>query len=93
MYTILVNEELLGITRDDLMKELESYGIDTRASFLPIHLQPPYRNVYINEKYPIAELLGRRGINLPSGNSTTKEDIDYIVSVINDVISSRHLHD
>lgn len=33
MYTILVNEELLGITRDDLMKELESYGIDTKASF------------------------------------------------------------
>ncbi|MEM3601970.1 MAG: DegT/DnrJ/EryC1/StrS family aminotransferase [Candidatus Bathyarchaeia archaeon] len=91
MYTILVNEELLGITRDDLMKKLESFGIDTRAAFLPIHLQPPYKNVYINEKYPIAELLGRRGINLPSGNSTTKEDIDYIVSAINDMMSRRNL--
>lgn len=86
MYTILVNEELLGITRDDLMRKLESYGIDTRSAFLPIHLQPPYRNAYINEKYPVAELLGRRGVNLPSGNSTTKMDIDSVVAAIKKII-------
>jgi perosamine synthetase len=95
MYTILVNEEILGITRDDLMKKLETYGIDTRSTFLPIHLQPPYKGIYVNEKYPIAELLGKRGINLPSGNLITKEDIEYVVSAIKDVISScdLDLHD
>jgi perosamine synthetase len=86
MYTILINEEVLGITRDDLMKKLETYGIDTRSAFFPVHLQPPYKDIYKNEKYPIAELLGRRGINLPSGNSTTKEDIEYVVSAIKDAI-------
>lgn len=86
MYTILVNEEVLGITRDDLMKKLETYGVDTRAAFLPIHLQPPYRNIYANEKYPVAELLGKRGINLPSGNSTTKADIEYVVAAIKKII-------
>jgi perosamine synthetase len=92
MYTVLLNEEVVGITRDDLMRKLETYGIDTRAAFLPIHLQPPYKDIYINEKYPVAELLGRRGINLPSGNSTTKEDIEYVVSAIKDAISGRGLH-
>jgi perosamine synthetase len=91
MYTILIDEEILGITRDDLIKKLEIYGIDTRSTFLPIHLQPPYRDIYIDEKYPIAELLGRRGINLPSGNSTTKEDIEYVASAIKDVISGHSL--
>jgi perosamine synthetase len=91
MYTILIDEEILGVTRDDLIKKLEIYGIDTRSTFLPIHLQPPYRDIYIYEKYPIAELLGRRGINLPSGNSTTKEDIEYVASAIKDVISGRSL--
>jgi len=88
MYTILVNEEILGITRDDLMKKLEEYGIDSRATFLPIHQQPPYKDMYKHEKYPIAELLGRRGINLPSGNTTTKEDIEYVVSALKEIINS-----
>ena len=73
MHTILLNEEVLGITRDDLMKKLKTYGIDTRATFLSIYLQPPYRDICVNEKCPVAELLGRRSINLPSGNSTTKK--------------------
>ncbi|MEM0049085.1 MAG: DegT/DnrJ/EryC1/StrS family aminotransferase [Candidatus Bathyarchaeia archaeon] len=47
-----------------------------------MHLQPPYKDAYANERYPIAELLGRRGINLPSGNSTTKEDIDYVFQLL-----------
>jgi perosamine synthetase len=92
MYTILIDEEILGITRDDLMKKLEVYGIDARSSFLPIHLQPPYRDIYANEEYPIAELLGRGGINLPSGNSATKEVIEYVVSTIKYVIGSCGLH-
>jgi len=93
MYTILVNEEVTGITRDDLMKKLETYGIDTRAAFLPIHLQLPYRDIYVNEKYPVAELLGKRGINLPSGNSTTKKDIEYVALCIKEVINSHGSYD
>jgi len=87
MYTILINEEILGITRDEMMKRLEDYCIDSRATFLPIHQQPPYKDMYKHEKYPIAEQLGRRGINLPSGNTTSKEDIEYVVSAIKEIIS------
>jgi len=86
MYTILVNEEILRITRDELMGRLEEYGIDSRATFYPIHLQPPYKDPYKYEKYPVAERLGREGINLPSGNTLTKEDIDYVVSSIKEII-------
>lgn len=82
MYTILVNEKITGITRDELMKYLEQCEIDTRASFCPIHLQPPYRNEYKGESYPIAENLGLRGISLPSGNTLTREDIEYVVTHI-----------
>jgi perosamine synthetase len=92
MYTILLNEEILGITRDDVMKRLEDYGIDTRATFLPIHKQPPYIEDYKNETYPIAEMLGRRGINLPSGNTTTKEDIEYVVSALREILNKHTQH-
>jgi perosamine synthetase len=89
MYTCLINEEMTKVTRDELIRKLETYGIDSRASFLPIHMQPPYRSIYGQERHPVAEMLGKRGINLPSGNSTTKMDIEYVVTAIKEILSSK----
>lgn len=88
MYTILVNEEITGISRDELMRKMEEYKVDTRATFLPIHLQPPYKEMYKHERYPVAEMLGKRGINLPSGNTLTKEDIEYVVTVLKELVEN-----
>jgi len=82
MYTVLVNEGLFGLSRDDLMNRLETFGIDTRAAFYPIHMQPPYRNEFKGNAFPIAQKLAEEGINLPSGNTTTKDQIDYVVNSI-----------
>jgi perosamine synthetase len=90
MYTCLINGEITGVTRDEVIQMLESYGIDSRAAFLPIHIQPPYKDLYKDEKYPIAEMLGMRGINLPSGNTTRKEDIEYVVLVLKEILNSKH---
>jgi perosamine synthetase len=91
MYTILV--ENLGISRDGLIKTLEKeYEIDTRATFCPIHLQPFYKDTYKNEKYPVAELLGKTGMNLPSGNSTTKEEVEYVASALLTLIEKSGKH-
>ena len=86
MYTCLINEEITGVTRDEVIQMLETYGIDSRATFLPIHMQPPYKNYYSQEKYPIAEMLGKRGINLPSGNTLTKIEIEYIVDILKELL-------
>jgi len=89
MYTVLI-EDNFGISRDNLMKILlEKYNIDTRATFCPIHLQPPYKESYKNENYPIAEKLWEKGINLPSGNTLTKEQIKYIVDAIREIRQRR----
>ncbi|KUO39427.1 MAG: aminotransferase DegT [Hadesarchaea archaeon DG-33] len=85
MYTVLI-EDSFGIGRDELMKHLKERGIDTRSAFYPIHTQPVYAKRYMGEKYPVAEEIGRKGINLPSGNTLTKEQIEFIA---NAVISAR----
>jgi perosamine synthetase len=81
MYTILV-ENSFGISRDELMDYLMKKGIETRPTFYPMHLQPVYKNQYCGEKYPVAEYLGKHGINLPSANTLTREQIEYIVESI-----------
>jgi perosamine synthetase len=81
MYTVLV-ENSFGTERDKLMAFLKEKGIDTRSVFYPIHIQPVYAEQYKGEKYPVAGKLGRKGVNLPSGNTLTKDQIRFIVETI-----------
>lgn len=79
MYSILIDEEKFGINRDKLMKELEKEGIETRPFFYPMHTLPPH---FRKEKYPVAEFLSKRGINLPSAVTLKKEEVEYICQKI-----------
>lgn len=81
MYTILISNRA-KISRGEVMKKLKEKEIDTRPTFYPIHKQPLYSKLFGKESYPIAEDLGKRGINLPSSNNLKEEEIKYISEVI-----------
>ncbi len=75
MYSILVKKPSM---RDELMKSLERAGIETRTFFYPIHKQPYYASRFANEDFPVADDISLRGINLPSGNGLTEEEVSYV---------------
>ena len=79
MYSILINEETFGISRDELMKRLEKDGIETRPFFYPMHVLPPHKR---NEKYPVAEDISQKGMNLPSATTLKEKEIRYICEKI-----------
>lgn len=76
MFSILINSEK---ERTELRNYLAENGIETRPTFHPVHTMPMY---FEKEDYPVAEDLGKRGINLPSYPDLTKEDIGYITDKI-----------
>jgi len=82
MYSLLVNEQQFGMSRDELMSYLKDRKIDSRPVFWPIHLQPLYQGRFEGEKYPVAELLAETGINLPSGNELTETQVRRIAGAI-----------
>jgi len=82
MYSVLVEKPEYGLSRDDLMRKLGTYGIETRPFFTPIHQQPAYAELSRGASYPLAELLSAKGLNLPSGNTLTEEQIEYVTSKI-----------
>ncbi len=86
MYAIVIEDEF-GLSRDKVMKELEKRGIQTRAFFVPMHVQPCFLNMglFKGETYPVAEELGRNGLYLPSSSGLTKEQKDYICESIGDI--------
>jgi perosamine synthetase len=81
MYGVLVEDEF-GMNRDALREYLARRGIETRAFFVPMHLQPIYYEKYKNERYPRAEELCAKGFYLPSSSSLTRPEIEFITDVV-----------
>lgn len=77
-----------SIDRQALCQHLAHDGIETRTFFIPLHLQPVYRELAGLQKYPNAELFGRTGILLPSGPGLTKDEINYICDTIHDCLQT-----
>jgi len=76
MFTILAASEK---KKKELRDYLAENGIETRPAFHPVHTMPMYID---GNSYPVAEDLGKRGINLPSYPDLTNEDIRFITSKI-----------
>jgi len=90
MYSILVEEDKFGMNRDQLRHYLAQHGIETRTFFIPMHLQPVYYEQFKGQRYPVAEMLCRRGFYLPSASSLTETQINYVTSIVRQAYQSSH---
>ena len=76
MYTVTLGEDATQ-GRDAVIQALAAEGIESRPTFHPMHAMPPYAHL-AGEGFPVAEALGRRGINLPTHALLTDNDIDRV---------------
>lgn len=80
--TITIDPSLTGgLTPDELRLHFESFNIETRLLWKPMHMQPVFSNApaYTNG---VSSSLFSRGLCLPSGPWVTEEDVEMIVSEI-----------
>ncbi len=73
-------------TRERIRLALEKENIESRPLWKPMHLQPVFK------KYPsyvdgTSEDLFNRGLCLPSGSNLSKEDLNRVVEIIQEVLS------
>jgi len=70
--------------RDELKKYLEKKGIECGIHYpLPVHLQPPYKQMGFHENmFPNSERWAKEVLSLPMHPNLTGEEIEYIVSCI-----------
>jgi perosamine synthetase len=76
MYTIFLRYGD-GTDRDAVMQTLDEAGIETRPVFHPMHVLPPYKE---DAAYPAADLWAQRGINLPTHQDLTRDDVQRIAN-------------
>ena len=87
VYGLLLNENI-QVDNRTVQKLLVEEGIGTRTFFWCMHEQPVYSNqgLFINERYPNAEYLARKGFYIPSGLALTKEQMDEVICKVKKVM-------
>ena len=83
MYGIVL-KDTAGIDASEFAKRLYKSGIDTRPFFLGMHEQPVLKDMGItgNGKYPISEMISKKGLYLPSGLTLTEDKIGLVAEAI-----------
>lgn len=84
MYTIMLGEKS-KVSRDEAMLKLEVMGIETRPIFYPLNQMPPYYDSLLD--VPNAVFCGAQGINLPTHELLTEEDIERVCKSLIEVVA------
>lgn len=82
MYTVFLrdgNEQ----KRDAVMRALDEVGIETRPVFYPMHVLPPYKEDAV---YPVADQWAQRGMNLPTHQFMSREDVDRVAASLSQAL-------
>ena len=91
LYTILIDREKTGFTRDEFREEMRTRNIGTGLHFLAVHELSFYRE----HCHPVPDLLknseyvAARIVSLPLFPDMQEEDVLKVVEEIRDVLSSR----
>ena len=91
-FSILIDSEAVGISRDGFMNRLAIKGIDTRPIFYPLHEMPPYAPFGGNRPFDEATRVSHSGVSLPSFINLTQEQIRYIADTIRQILDAGVQH-
>lgn len=87
---VLIDENILKITRDELFEELQKYNIYTRKYFYPLTSDfECYKNDYEKIKLENAKYVSDRILTLPIYGDLKIEEVEYICNGIKEIIKNK----
>jgi len=84
LYPLQINFNKIRIDKKDLFEQLRKKNILLQVHYIPIHLQPYYKNNFgfMEEDFPVAEKFYKREVSIPIYPKLKRDDVDYIVKSI-----------
>ncbi|MGO9317709.1 MAG: DegT/DnrJ/EryC1/StrS family aminotransferase [Terracidiphilus sp.] len=84
LFSITVEANEYGRSRDELILLLSEKGIETRPFFLALHRLPPFREESRrrSETLPLTDALSEAGMNLPTFSALTDSQLESIAGAI-----------
>ena len=89
LYVVQIDFSKLGKTRTKVMGQLKDRGIGTQVHYIPVHLQPFYREHFGTGPglCPVAESAYERILSLPMFPEMTDGDVDHVIAAVTEIIS------
>jgi pyridoxal phosphate-dependent aminotransferase EpsN len=78
---IQVDPHRFGVSAEEIRLALETYNIESRPLWKPLHLQPVFAGCR-SVGGAVSEQLFDQGLCLPSGTALTEDQLDWIASIV-----------
>lgn len=84
LYTILIDENRTGMSRDDFLERITSAGIGVGVHYLSIPEHPYYKKTFNwkPEDYSNAMKIGRETVSLPLSAKLTDKEVKRVIKVV-----------
>lgn len=88
LYVIRLNIEDLAIDRDEFIRRMAAEGIGTSVHFIPLHLQPYWRDRYgfKPNDFPAALDAYKRAVSLPIYPKMTDDDVTRVIEAVRRIL-------
>jgi UDP-4-amino-4,6-dideoxy-N-acetyl-beta-L-altrosamine transaminase len=84
LYTLQIDFPALDLTRTQAMQRLREWGVGSQVLYIPVYLQPWYRQTYGYKmgKCPAAERVYQRSLSIPLYPGLTTGDVERVVAAV-----------
>jgi dTDP-4-amino-4,6-dideoxygalactose transaminase len=84
LYTILIDEKMTGLSRDECLDRLTGMGIGVGVHYLSIPEHPYYQTTFDwhPDDYPVAKQIGRSTLSLPLSSKLSESDVSRVISSV-----------
>lgn len=87
LFTIKIDFERIGKSRDEVMSDLSRAGIGTQVHYIPIPRHPYYQRLgFRKEDYPAAERFYRQCLSLPIYPGLKMHEVDRVIKVLRETL-------
>ncbi len=87
LYVVRLRKDRATVTHRQLFDHLRSRGIAANVHYMPVHLQPYYRDLGFKPgQFPEAEAYAEQAISLPLFPTLTERDQDVVVTALRELL-------
>lgn len=89
LYTLMIDQEQCGLSRDDFMKKLHLLNIGTGVHYIGVHLHPYYRERFNFKEndFPNATWISDRTVSIPLSPKLSDSDVNDVIESIRSVVN------
>jgi len=90
LYPLQIDFEKLGFGKTDLFNKMKEFGIILQVHYIPVHLQPFYKEKYgfKNGDFPLSEKFYNQEISLPIYPGLKEDDVKNVIKALLEAVKA-----